>query len=266
MTMNDFDALRASYVDVPMPVLAQTIALAIGGIAVTAFLIIACWQARRYRSALPPLFLLAGFSTVALEPIVDVLGHGFHPLVGQITLFSALNRSIPVHIALVYTFYYASMYILLFPRMLQGGLSTGLIWKIFWTTVMAAFIFEIIPLQAGLWFYFDRQALWIWRGGMPIFWIFTNTVSILVPLTLIKLYLPKLSGWRQILVIPLSPVGAIMGHLGTGFPFYIASNSKAEQWLVDVAGIASLGLVLLITGLCAHLLAQPATPSGNPAN
>jgi hypothetical protein len=249
-----------------MPALPQTIALVVGAVANAVLFIIACRQCRRYRTGVPLLLLIAAACTVALEPIVGVLGHGFHPAIGQIALFTCLGRAIPLHIALIYTVYYGSFYILLYPALRAGTVTRELAWKLFWVTVVAAFVFEIPPLQAGLWVYYDPQALWVWRGGMPIFWVVANAVSLLVPLTLIKAFLPICTGWRQWLLVPLSPMGAIMGHVGTGFPFYIAANSPVPQWLVDLGGVASFGLAVLVVGVCAQVLSTEDFPRPNRRN
>lgn len=241
-----------------MPALPQTVALYVGGFAVAALLVIACGQWRRYGSIVPVLLLIGAFCTVALEPIVGVLGHGFHPVIGQVPLFTTLGRTIPLHIGLVYTFYYGSMYVFLYPTLRAGVVSRAFTWKLFWATAVGAFVFEVIPLQAGLWVYYEPQALWLWRGGMPVFWVVANAVSLIVPLTLIKAFLPVCMGWRQWLVVPLSPMGAIMGHVGSGFPFYIAANSGGSQWLVELGGVASFALALLVVGACASVLAGEA--------
>jgi hypothetical protein len=73
----------ASISQLIMPALPQTIALCVGSIAVAALLVIAIFHSRRYRSIVPVLLLPAGFCTVALEPIVGLLGHGVHPVIGQ---------------------------------------------------------------------------------------------------------------------------------------------------------------------------------------
>jgi hypothetical protein len=254
--MTPFETLPASVAQLPMPALAQNIALGFGALAIVTLLVLAARQCMHYRSAVPVLFLVAGFCTVAQEPIVGVLGHGAHPTIGQISLFSALGRSIPLHIGMVYCFYYGSMYILLYPRLMAGTITAAFAWKLFWATVFGAFVFEVIPLQAGLWVYYDPQALWVWRGGMPVFWVVANAVSLMVPLTLIKVFLPACTGWKQWLVVPLSPMGAIMGHVGTGFPFYIAANAEVSQWLVELAGCVSVALGLLAVSVCARVLAS----------
>jgi len=249
-----------------MPALPQSIALSVGALAVAALLVIAIFHCRRYRSIVPVLLLPAGFCTVALEPIVGLLGHGVHPVIGQIPLFTTLGRTIPLHIGLVYTFYYGSMYILLYPKLRDGVITRALAWQLFWGTVVGAFVFEVIPLQAGLWVYYEPQALWIWHGGMPIFWVVANAVSVMVPLTLIKVFLPVCQGWKQGLVVPLSPMGAIMGHVGTGFPFYIIANAGVRQWLVDLSGAASIALALFVVGVCARVISQtPVLPLRPPS-
>jgi hypothetical protein len=61
-------------------------------------------------------------------------------------------------------------------------------------------------------------------------------------------------------------MGAIMGHVGTGFPFYIIANAGVSQWLVDLSGAASIALALFVTGVCAHVIAQtPVLPLRPPS-
>ena len=241
--------------DAVMPAAAQEIVLWIAIVALGGFFIISLIQAARTKSMLPPLFLVAGFVTILLETLVTHMGHAIHPEIGQITIFKAADRAIPWHIVLIYSFYFGAVYMFMFERIRSGGFTRAFVWKSYFFTCTLAYCIEIVPVQIGLWVYYDHQALWLWKGGMPLFWTFVNAGCIYMALTLIKLFYPILKGWKALLVIPLSAMGAQMGHFGAGFPYYNAVNSAAPIWLIELSGLASVGLALLIAFMCSRLLA-----------
>lgn len=241
--------------DAVMPAAAQEIVLWIAIVALGGFFVISLIQAARTKSLLPPLFLVAGFVTILLETLVTHMGHAIHPEIGQITIFKAADRAIPWHIVLIYSFYFGAVYMFMFDRIRNGSFTRAFVWKSYLFTCVLAYLIEIVPVQIGLWVYYDHQALWLWKGGMPLFWTFVNAGCIYMALTLIKLFYPILRGWKQLLVIPLSAMGAQMGHFGAGFPYYNAVNSAAPIWLIELSGLASVSLALLIAFLCSRLLA-----------
>jgi hypothetical protein len=255
--------MRMSYVpdypqapfDAVMPAAAQEIVLWIAIVALGIFSVIAVLQSIKHRTALPVLFLVAGFVTILLETLVTHMGHAIHPEIGQINLFKAADRAIPWHIALIYSFYFGGVYMFMFSRIREGTFTREFVWKSFLFTCCLAYAIEIVPVHIGLWVYYDPQALWLWKGGMPLFWTFVNAGCIYMGLTLIKLFYPILKGWKQLLVIPLSAMGAQMGHFGAGFPFYNAANSAASPMIVELSGLASVGLALLIMVFCSRMLA-----------
>lgn len=241
--------------DAVMPAAAQEIVLGIAIVALGGFFILSLIQALRTKSFLPPLFLVAGFVTILLETLVTHMGHAVHPEIGQISIFKAADRAIPWHIVLIYSFYFGAVYMFMFERIRNGTFTSAFVWKSYFFTCALAYCIEIVPVHIGLWVYYDHQALWLWKGGMPLFWTFVNAGCIYMALTLIKLFYPILKGWKALLVIPLSAMGAQMGHFGAGFPYYNAVNSAAPIWLIELSGLASVGLALLIAFMCSRLLA-----------
>lgn len=240
--------------DAVMPAAAQEVVLGIAVVALSGFFVLSLFQAKKTKSLLPPLFLVAGFVTILLETLVTHMGHAVHPEIGQISIFKAADRAIPWHIALIYSFYFGAVYMFMFERIRTGTFTREFVWKSYFFTCALAYCIEIVPVQIGLWVYYDHQALWLWKGGMPLFWTFVNAGCIYMALTLIKLFYPILRGWKQLLVIPLSAMGAQMGHFGAGFPYYNAVNSAAPIWLIELSGLASVALALLIAFMCSRLL------------
>lgn len=243
-------------VDAVMPVAAQDIALWLSAAILAVFVVIAVRMSAKQKTLLPPLFLIAGYCTVVLEPIVCHLGHAFHPQIGQFTLFKTNNVAVPVYIAIIYSFYFGGVYMALFSRIVNDSFTSAYVWKAYLIICAMAYLIEVVPVSVGLWIYYDPQTLWLWKGGAPLFWAFANPACIVVPLALIKFLYPILKGWKQLLVLVLSPMGAVMGHLGVGFPFYSIANSSASAnpLLVQLSGLLSLGLALLVVYICIKIM------------
>lgn len=242
--------------DAVMPADVQHVVLWIAIVALSGFVALALWQSLKQKSALPLLYLVAGFCTILLEPLVTHMGHAVHPEIGQIMLFKTADRGIPWHIALIYTFYFGGVYMFLMPKLLKPDVSSGFVWKSYFIICVMAYAIEVIPVQMGLWVYYDHQALWLWKGGMPLFWTFVNASCIFLPMGLMVLLRSAIKGVGQLLVIPLSVMGANMAHFGAGVTYYNAVNSSASTGLIELSGVASVAMALLIVHICAVLITQ----------
>ncbi len=211
---------------------------------------------RRYRTAMPFWLLLAGFCAVPLEAVVCNLGHAWHAAIGQITLYAAVDRFIPLYFGFVYAWYFGGVYISALPRIIENSFTTSGVWKLYFLTCLIVYAIEPYFIQHGMWMYYGNQPLWIWKGGQPLFWTFVNATCILVPVTLIKLFYPLLRGWKQAAVLVISPFGAFAGHLGAGFPWYLVANSALESngLIVQFAGLVSIILSLVIVAGCSEVL------------
>jgi hypothetical protein len=72
--------------------------------------------------------------------------------------------------------------------------------------------------------------------------------------TLMLKMIPYLKGAFRVLLIPLAIAGAYMGHMGAGFFMYNAINSAAPHWLMDLSGIATIGMAVFLVWICTLLL------------
>ncbi|MDB5971496.1 MAG: hypothetical protein JWQ90_3946 [Hydrocarboniphaga sp.] len=234
----------------------QTVFLYATIFAVVGVLIAAMVMARRYRSAVPVLMVVAGFAAILLETIVTFLGHAIHPAPGQITLFQAVDRAIPWHIALGYTAGFGIFYLTLYPKMVGQSLTRPYIWKTVLITAVCYFLGEAYPVSHGLWIYYDYQPLWLWHGTAPLTWNILNSCCMLMGATLMYVTLPHLKGWKQILIVPMGPMGALMGHAGAGFPMYNAMNTDWPHWVLELSGVATIAMALLLVWICGLLLTR----------
>lgn len=241
-----------------MPEPLQTIFLWITGIAALGVFLYSFAIAKKYHSAIPVLMVIAAGAAIPLEAIVGFLGHVVHPPEGSIRMFAAVDRVIPWHMFCAYVAGFGVMYLVLFPKMLSGDASHKFVWTTCAVSVTLYILIEIYPVSAGLWVYYDHQPLWLWKGMAPLTWAFMNTACEITGAALMCLLLPYLKGWKQLLIIPLGPIGALMGHLGSGWPMYSIINSSAAQsnLLVQLSGVAAIACSLIIMWICVIIITQ----------
>ena len=243
-------------VEAIMPALAQSVALYLSLTILAVVSVMAVRMSARQKTLLPVLLLISGSCTIVLEPIIAHLGHAFHPEIGSIALFKTNNVTVPVYLAILHPCYFGSFYIVLFSRIVNDNFTGSYLWKAYFITCVLNYLIEILPVSSGLWVYYDPQALWLWKGGMPLWWTFVNAGCLFVPVALIHFLYPILKGWKQLLVIVLSPLGIGMGWFGAAFPANSVYNSSASQkpFLVELSGLASVGLAILVTFICIQVL------------
>lgn len=239
-----------------MPQTIQTALLAICAVATLLVLVYGAMQAKKHGSLLPVLFVFAGFATSLLEAPATNLGHAVHAQVGQIMLYDAVGRAIPWHLALVYAVFFGLTYMLIYARFVAGKLTERYIWQVYFSAMALNYVGEIIPVQQGVWGYYAPQALWIWEGTHPLFWTFLNAGCAIFAAALIMHLLPRLQGWKQILVLVVSPVGAFMGHFGPGFLYYVTANSDWGNLMVQISGLVSVACCLLMVKFCAEHMVE----------
>jgi hypothetical protein len=237
-----------------MPEPLQTIFLWITIVGAAAVVIWSLALAMRHKSAVPPLMVLGGFFAVLLEPVVTFLGRAIHPVAGQILLFETVDRAIPWHIGLGYMAGFGAFYLTIYNRFMARTLSHGFVWKCAVISALGYFVGEAYFVSHGLWIYYDYQPLRIWSGTAPLTWNWLNTCCTMTAVTLMLFALPHLKGVAKILLIPLAISGAFMGHMGAGFPMYNAMNSNLPIWAIELSGVASVAMAMLLIWLSSLVL------------
>jgi hypothetical protein len=237
-----------------MPEPLQTIFL-YATIAITALFV--AYGARlslRRHSSVPLLLILAGFCAIAMETVVTYLGHAEHPVIGNITLFRAVDRSIPWHIALGYTVAFGLLNILVWLKLENRTINPRYIYAACIITVLCYQVGETAGVSTGLWVYFQPQPVWLLHFTAPLPWSFLNAACMIMSTALIMFLLPHLAGFKRLLIPVLGPVGAFMGHMGAGWPMYNVINSAAPWWAMQLSGVAAILLSVVVWWFAALLI------------
>ena len=241
-------------VGLEMPMLAQQITTVVYGLGAIIFVGIAIQLTIKKRSALPLLFLIGALLTLFLEPVVDALGNAVHPPINQYNIVTTNGHAVPWLVLIGYVWYFAALPLLCYQQMQDRTLKPSTVWKTYFGTVIGAALVEQIPLHFGVWVYYGFQPMKL--GYMPMWWIFANAAAVIIPFLLIYMVFPKLTGFRQLLVVLLLPSGAFMGHAGSGWPMYNALGTKTETLTSVImygASLLSIGLSLALVWLMINI-------------
>jgi len=248
-----------------MPEPLQTIFFWVSLAAAIGMLIYAIFVARRVGSFIPVFLVIGAFCSIPLETIAGYLGHVVHPAEGSIALFSAVDRTIPWHIAFGYTAGFSAVYLVIYQKALAGTLYQSTVFKTAAITALLYFVGETAGVATGLWVYFEPQPLWILKFTEPPIWGMLNASSEIFGAALVVFLLPHLQGMRQALVVLICPMATLMAHFGAGFPWHNAINSSASPMLMNAATLLSMALALLVWWV-ASILATAPNRAVNSAN
>lgn len=186
------------------------------------------WRARAMQSALPIIILLGSVGTIALEPMVDVLGSLVFPNEGARIGIELIGRPMPIYISLIWVFYWAGG-VLFVAEMILGGVTlkrwmiTGAVF------VILAVLIEMIPIHYRMWTYYNVQPLRV--GGFPVFWGFVNTSAVMGTAAAIVLLDRLLGNAERWLLVPLFPCIAFGLNTAAGLPGYAAVSTTQDYSL-----------------------------------
>jgi hypothetical protein len=248
-----------------MPEPWQHYTIIIAGVIATIFVAVALWRALRHSDPILLFALIGGLLAMVLEPICNVLGLAYHPEIGQVAAFEALGRKMPLHILLIYPWYFGT-YIWLLFRYLDRGMGRSGFWKVFGASAALAFFIEIVPVHVGLWTYYGPQPFQI--SGMPLWWYVVNPTGVIGAASISYLAVGKLSGWQRWPIIVLVPIGAVAVHTGAAAPLYLGLNSSATAGQNIIPGLLTIAFAICELLVMQRLLfpnAQPQRSAMTPA-
>ena len=223
-------------------------ATAAAAIVLLGVVVYAIRAARRHHSLVPLACLLGGALTVGYEPLVDVLGMCRLPANYQWTLFTVLDRPMPVYAILVYCAFFGGFAIVSWNHLKSGGSAQGLWRKYVIAILINTFLFETPAVSIfSVYTYYGKQPLDFW--GFPLWWPFVNTAGPLIAGAIIYVLAsrfnvaPRMLLGLAVIAVPMMN-GAVNG--AAAYPTWLALNSDVPTWLAWIAGAVTIGLAILI--------------------
>jgi hypothetical protein len=230
-----------------MPQAAQLVATVAMAVLVAGFTVYAAREIVRSRSVTLALLLVGGAISYFNEPIDDVLGLVWHPVVGQWTALDTFSR-VPLWGLGIYIAFFGGMpYVIL--QSLRRGVTRRRLWG--WVGVLAVVdvAVELPILASGIYSYYGGAPLRI--GGFPVYWIVVNAVGPLALAVLLLAARDAFTGWRAAYLLFLPMVCDAAGSVAVGWPIFSALNAHASgpvRWLAAgltiAIGLAALDLLI----------------------
>jgi hypothetical protein len=133
-------------------------------------------------------------------------------------------------------------------------------------SVPAAFVFELIPVNAKLWIYWgNAQPLVIW--SLPAWWAFCNTAAVSISAACLFLFRKYALGdrhtWAFVLMLPLGVIGA---HMIVTYPAITAISSSTDIVVTTVGAVGAIVLSGLVVFVFGKLLTTLAPTPGHQAS
>jgi hypothetical protein len=226
-----------------MPDTAQCVATLAMAVLAAGFIVYAVAEIARRRLPTLALLLVGGAISYFNEPIDDVLGLVWHPVVGQWTVLDTFSR-VPLWGLGIYIVFFGGMpYLIL--QSLRRGMTRRQLWG--WVGVLAVVdvAVELPVLASGIYSYYGDAPLQI--GGFPVYWIVINAVGPLALAVLLLAAGDAFTGWRALYLLFLPMIFDAAGSVAIGWPIFSALNAHAAapvRWLAAALTIA-IGLAAL---------------------
>jgi len=238
-----------------MPQTAQLVAAVAMAVLVAGFAAYAVREIARSRPVTLALLLIGGAVSYFNEPIDDVLGLVWHPVVGQWTALDTFAR-VPLWGLGIYIVFFGGMpYLIL--QSLRRGVTRRQLWG--WVGVLAVVdvAVELPVLASGIYSYYGDAPLQI--GGFPVYWIVINTVGPLALAVLLMAAGETFTGWRALYLLFLPMMSDAAGSVAVGWPIFSALNAHASapaRWLAAALTIAiGFGALDLLIAYAARMSA-----------
>src|SRR5690606_19888571 len=98
----------------------------------------------------------------------------------------------------------------------------------------------------------------------PLTFTILNSCSDVVSATVLYVAFTRLRGIQLLALIPLAAIGTTMAHMGAGLPTYNVMNTDWPVWAIELAGVGSVLLALLVVWMCTVVI--DAIQTSSPAS
>lgn len=234
--------------DLPLNTTMQTIATVVLWGATAALLAYTVVLARRERSPLPVLLVLAAATGSVFEPIYDI-GYHLHWLDAgeQWTLFTAFGLPQPVWVMPAYVMVFGFPAVLTY-RAFAAGTTTKKVFRMAGILTVTTALFEITATNLDLYTYYGDAPLRVLRYPLYIGWM--EGVQITGYAVLAAVLARRATRPVHLLaVFALFPANFAFDVMGAGFPIVIAQNSSTSPSQALMVPAALLAMALAATTL-----------------
>ena len=218
------------------------------------FILFALNSLRKTGSPLALLMLAGGALCVFIEPIVDVMGLCWFWRDGNWSMIELFGRPIPVWMLPTYTFFVGGQTFYAYKRFDRGDSMKG-VWALYAIYALVDVFLEEPPLHFGLYSYYG-SAEPLQPSMLPLWWPAVNAAMPMAAAALIYRLRPVLTGWKQLLVIPIIPMADGAANAAAGWPVWNALNSSESALVTNAAALLTVLLCCLLNWIVALSVAS----------
>lgn len=222
--------------------------------------------ARRERSWLPVVLVLAAASGSIIEPLYDTAYHLIWYVPGQWTLFTAFGLPQPVWVMPAYVMVFA-LPALLFYRRLARGATLSFIFRLATIVAVTTAAFEITAINLNLYGYYGQAPMRV--AHYPLWIAFMEASQI----TGYAVLAAALRRWatrprHALALLLLFPANFAFEVLGGGFTTIMAINTPHPQtvamWLTALVSVALAATGLWLTSQLVLIRRPVRAPAPDP--
>lgn len=204
---------------------------------VVAFIATLAWAVRlgmRSRDWLPLILMGGGALCGFLEPLGDILGATFYPLNTPLLVFELFGRHIPLYVFVGESMFFATAVYYAY-RFMATGMSVVRLLLIVVVFSLFDAAMEMTAIHFDVMTYYGNNPTLVL--GLPPYVLIQNGALAVVGGWAVSIALPRLSGMRRILLIPLVPMAfGLQAFIGT-WPMYLALNTGASRATLLLMGV-----------------------------
>jgi hypothetical protein len=242
-----------------MPAGPQAFYTVLWGVVLAGLVAFGLWRLARHRDGLLLALLGGGAICYFAEPMVDVLGLLWHPVIGQWVAIDTF-RAAPWWGVFVYSICFGGLPYLMWADFRAHGLTRRRAWTwigLFWVVDLAV---EVPILASGLYDYYGEPPMEAF--GLPLYWLFMNIAGPLETAVLLLAF-PMLTRGRWLLGLLAVPVSLdVTGSVLTGWPVFSALHAQASmpvKYLCALITVA-IGVITLEATIRYGIRARTAAP------
>ena len=198
----------------------------VAGAAVVIFALPWALKAAAKKNYIPLLVMLSGFICSLEEAMLDMLGH-LHWADDLIPIYTNFGITVPLLIPLCYVAFLGLQSYFCYFVIRNGATFKHFLLLLAMGGILDA-IMETIGINLNVYEYYGIQPFTLF--GFPYWWAFINSASFVTVGCILAYAVPRLTGWKQLLILLAAPYGMAMTYFTVGWIHILAHNSGLPEW------------------------------------
>ncbi|MGE4425417.1 MAG: hypothetical protein AB7G37_03065 [Solirubrobacteraceae bacterium] len=226
----------------------------VAGAAVVLFALPWAIRAAMKRNFVPILVIGSGLICALEEAMLDMLGH-LHWADDLTGVYTNFGIEVPLLIPLCYVAFLGLQSYFNYFVIRNGATFKTFLMLLAMGAILDA-VMETIGINLNVYEYYGVQPFELF--GFPYWWAFINSASFVTVGILLHIMVPRLQGWRQLLLLIAAPYGMAATYFTVGWVHLLAHNSGLPEWARWVAAAIMMVEAVALMKVYAHFFGRKA--------